>query len=115
MIADATFQTKTGVRLRVRAARNEDAPSIRAFVIDRLRAEKIEPDLKGIDPDISSIETKYSGKSGFYDLLESETGHLVGTVSVIRVNEAVCELRKMYLAEQVRGQGMGKNLLDRSL
>ena len=52
---------------------------------------------------------------GMFDLLVSPSGEIVGTIGLYPVSTSTCELRKMYLAKSVRGQGHGRRLLDHAL
>lgn len=70
-----------------------------------------EPD--GADRDVLQVETAYWTTGGEFWVVE-QNGQLVGTAGyypVARGNQAV-EIRKMYLLPAVRGQGLGRYLLQ---
>ena len=54
-------------------------------------------------------------RGGAFDLLVDASGQVVGSVGLYRVSESTCELRKMYLAPEVRGCGWGSRLLEHAL
>jgi GNAT superfamily N-acetyltransferase len=69
----------------------------------------------GTDIDLLDIETNYQGNRGCFDVLEDGAAHIVGSVGIFCIGDAVCELRKMYLLPEFRGQGHGKRLLEHAL
>ncbi|WP_013324748.1 GNAT family N-acetyltransferase [Gloeothece verrucosa] len=65
------------------------------------------------DRDVIAVEAAYLAIGGEFWVVEFE-GRIVGTAAyypIERGNKAV-EIRKMYLQPQVRGQGLGKYLLQ---
>ncbi|ABW27952.1 GNAT family N-acetyltransferase [Acaryochloris marina] len=71
-----------------------------------------EPD--GADRDVYEVETAYLQLGGAFWVVEQQ-GQIVGTAAFYPVNRGVgtVEIRKMYLLPQVRGQGLGRWLLQR--
>ena len=67
------------------------------------------------DRDLENIEETYINAGGAFDVLENETGEIVGTLGLCRIDERTCELRKMYLAQAYRGRGLGKMLMEKAL
>ena len=99
--------------VRLRPATNADAAAVRDVIFAVLREYELTPDPAGTDADLGDIEASYGG--GIFDVLEDEDGTIVGTVGLHRIDDATCELRKMYLAREARGRGLGKRLLDHAL
>lgn len=71
-----------------------------------------EPD--GADRDVYDVETAYLQVGGAFWVVEQQ-GQVVGTAAFYPVNRGIgtVEIRKMYLLPQVRGQGLGRWLLQR--
>jgi putative acetyltransferase len=67
----------------------------------------------GADQDVLTIEESYWAKGGEFWVIEAE-GRLVGTAGYYPVDrgENAVEIRKMYLIPEVRGQGLGRYLLQ---
>ncbi|HEY9736987.1 MAG TPA: GNAT family N-acetyltransferase [Trichocoleus sp.] len=70
-----------------------------------------EPD--GSDQDAYAVETFYLQSGGEFWVVEQE-GSIVGTAGYypIERGEKAVEIRKMYLLPVVRGQGLGRHLLQ---
>ena len=67
----------------------------------------------GADRDVLAVEESYLNSGGEFWVVEQQ-GKIVGTAAyypITRGNQAV-EIRKMYLIPQVRGQGLGRYLLE---
>jgi putative acetyltransferase len=101
--------------LTLRPATNLDARAIEALVFGVLVEYGLKPDPGGTDSDLQDIVASYVARGGMFDVLVNEAGAVVGTVGLLPVSPSVCELRKMYLALPVRGQGHGRRLLEHAL
>ncbi|HUI98705.1 MAG TPA: GNAT family N-acetyltransferase [Usitatibacter sp.] len=99
----------------IRPAAATDAPPIRALVRRVLAEYGLAPDPSGTDRDLEDPIASYRGAGGQLDAVVDESGRLVGCCGVMPHGDGSCELRKMYLAQDARGQGLGKRLLDRAL
>jgi putative acetyltransferase len=92
-------------------------PSDRQLVADHIHTILIEYGLTsepiGADQDVLSIEDSYWAKGGEFWVVETQ-GRLVGTAGYYPVNrgENAVEIRKMYLSPDMRGQGLGRYLLQ---
>jgi putative acetyltransferase len=76
-----------------------------------LRSYGITTDARTTDRDLVDIERSYWGTKGaFFALLDEEA--LVGTVALQRETDTACELCRMYLLQEYRGQGLGRQLLE---
>ncbi|MBW4517046.1 MAG: GNAT family N-acetyltransferase [Timaviella obliquedivisa GSE-PSE-MK23-08B] len=67
----------------------------------------------GADQDVLTVEDSYWTKGGEFWVIETQ-GRLVGTAGYYPVarGENAVEIRKMYLSPEVRGQGLGRYLLQ---
>ena len=98
--------------MKLRPATNADREAIEALIFGILRDYGLEPSPETTDADLADIASHYSENRGSFDVMENDDGRILGTVAVHRTDDDLCELRKMYLAEELRGQGWGKRLLD---
>lgn len=99
----------------MRPANNKDCDRIASLVFSVLREYGLKPDPASTDADIKDIESSYLGRGGTFLVLEARDGSIVGAYGLYPLEQRTCELRKMYLHEAYRGQGMGRLLLDDAL
>jgi len=48
-------------------------------------------------------------------LIEDQSGRLLGTYGLFPLNDIRCELRKMYFLPEIRGLGLGWEVLERAV
>jgi putative acetyltransferase len=90
----------------------QPAADLIASVLQEYRLGGCEPD--GADRDVLHVEESYWATGGEFWVVEQD-GQLVGTAGYYPVNrgQKAVEIRKMYLLPIVRGQGLGRHLLQR--
>lgn len=96
-----------------RPVTNADGETIRDLVFSVLAEYGLAPDPAGTDADLADLERHYA-PPGAFEVLERD-GVIIGCYGLYALDERVCELRKMYLKADCRGQGLGKRLLTRAL
>ncbi|MDP9311075.1 MAG: GNAT family N-acetyltransferase [Chloroflexota bacterium] len=99
--------------ITIREATNSDRERVEALVIPILLEFRLQPDFTSSEADLKDIEATYLG--GMFKLVEDKNGNLVGTLAVLRLNDEVCKLRKMYLIPQARGKGVGRYMLEQAI
>ena len=100
---------------RIRQATNADRDIVTALIFGILREYRLEPDPSNTDADLADLEAHYLTPGGIFDVLEDATGSIIGTVGLVKGDDRVCLLRKMYLHPDHRGRGLGKTLLKHAL
>ena len=110
-----TFSMPSTSEFTLRPATNADGANVFALVAGVLHEYGFKPDPEGTDADLGDIEANYLVRGGSFDVLFDGDGRLVGSVGLYPQGATTCELRKMYLAADVRGGGWGKRLLDHAL
>jgi putative acetyltransferase len=99
----------------LRSATNADSSAIKELVFGVLREYGLQPDPDKTDADLNDIEANYLHSGGGFDVLVDSRGAIIGSVGLYPVDSITCELRKMYLSKQVRGQGQGRRVLEHAL
>ena len=99
----------------IRPATNEDGEAVRSLIFAILVEYEIEPDPLVTDSDLFAIEERYVEAGGSFDVLVDESGAVIGSVGLMKLDDRRCELRKMYLAANHRGKGHGRRLLDHAI
>jgi molybdate transport system substrate-binding protein len=115
-IGAGAARTASGFRgCAIRPAVAADVPAIRSLVRSVLDEHGLAPDPSGIDRDLDDPLAAYAGSGGMLDAVVAPDGRVAGSCGVVPLAHGSCELRKMYLTPEARGQGLGKRLLERSV
>ena len=100
----------------IRPATNNDIPSIKNVVFTTLNEYGLNPQLHGKDSDLDDIERNYFVNNGYFGVtVNIRANIIVGTFGLFAINMDICELRKMYLLKEMRGQGVGKFILNTAI
>ncbi|OJT26729.1 GNAT family N-acetyltransferase [Archangium sp. Cb G35] len=70
------------------------------------------------DPEVNGMSAAYARPGCAYWVVEDETGRVLGGGGIAPLDggdPSVCELRKMYFLPEVRGRGVGEQLLGQCL
>jgi putative acetyltransferase len=95
----------------LRKATNADISAVWALISRVLQSYGITANQATTDIDLVDIEANYwDAKGAFFVLLQGE--EVIGTAALHHETDAVCEVCRMYLAPQYRGQGLGRRLLE---
>lgn len=106
---------KESAEITLRPATNADGEQVRSLVFGILREYGFTPDENGTDADLSDLEANYVRRGGAFEVMEDALGNLVGTVGLYPMSTEIVELRKMYLASEFRGRGLGKKTLSMAI
>ena len=94
-----------------RTASNQDISAIKELVFKVLLEFGLQTYQSSTDADLNDIEANYLNHGGMFYVIENTDGKIIGTGGIALSSSKVCELRKMYLAQSVRGFGLGKKML----
>ncbi len=112
---EEALSTESAPDINIRAAANADRERITALVFGVLAEYGLRPDAETTDADLRDIESAYFARGGLFEVIEDGRGQLLGTCGLYPLDAETCELRKMYLAPEARGLGLGKRLLERAV
>ena len=62
------------------------------------------------DTDLDDIVKAYT--NGYFGMIKNDSGRYVGTFGLFQLSETTCEIRKMYLLPEARGNGLGKWMVN---
>ncbi len=110
------MQTFQSGDFRIRPATNADITAVKNIVFSVLTEYGLQPSESGKDHDLDDLEANYFQQNGFFGVLEFGTlMKAVGTFGLYRLEDDVCELRKMYLVPECRGRGAGIFMLESAM
>ena len=104
-----------GEELILRTATNDDREQVKNLVFGVLAEYGLCADKEGTDADLDDIEANYLGRGGTFDVIENADGEIVGSIGLYPLDADTVELRKMYFALSIRGRGLGRQLLERTI
>jgi putative acetyltransferase len=107
--------TRPRQNLTLRPATNSDRAGIEQLVFSILEEYGLRRDPDGTDADLRDIEGNYRAAGGCFDVLVDESGRVAGSVALMPRPDGECEMRKMYLAKEFRGEGHGRALLEHAI
>ena len=99
----------------IRTASNADCDRIAALVSGVLSEFNLPFEPESKDSDLGDIEESYLQSGGIFELVEDRSGRLLGTYGLFPLTRETCELRKMYFVAEIRGLGLGKQVLQRAV
>jgi len=99
---------------KLRKAKNGEEKTIFALIKTVLSEYGLKTDPEGTDKDISDISNNYFNNGGWFSVMVSH-GRIIGSYGIYRIDDTICELRKMYLLKEYRGQGLGKRMMQDAL
>jgi len=66
-------------------------------------------------PDLFRFDTHYVPPRGAFWVVRDDTGRLVGSIGIERVDDRTAEIHRLYLDAHLRGRGLGKALVEETL
>ncbi len=66
---------------------------------------------QGFEEELARLPGEYSPPSGRL-ILAYDDGKLAGCVALRRIDDSVCEMKRLYLRPEFRGKGIGRKLAD---
>jgi putative acetyltransferase len=94
-----------------RDAAASDGVAIRAVVSTVLEEYGLLLDPGSTDADLQDVIASYSARGGCFRVLVSRRHEIVGCGGLYPLAGDEAEIRKMYLLEEARGRGLGRQLL----
>ena len=98
----------------IRDYRPGDEADVFRIVRDVLAEYGLPTNPEKTDADLKDIQQSYMAGGGTFRILEAG-GRPIGSFGLYASTRKSCELRKMYLLPEFRGQGLGRRLLEDAL
>lgn len=102
------------VKVEVRKYRPEDSASARDLILSILKKEYPFDQSAYSETDINDISGTYSGKDNAFFVAEKH-GDIIGTVGIKKDADDTALLRRFFVNENFRKQGLGTKLLKKAI
>ncbi len=96
----------------VRAASQQDIPSIRTLFMEYAAWIGIDLGFQGFPQEVETLPGRY-GEPGGALLIAEADGEPCGCAALRRIDDEVCEMKRLYVRSAVRGRGAGGLLVGR--
>jgi len=102
--------------MKIRPIQEKDNQALHQLIQKILKSYGLDkPGTAYFDPELSQLSYYYQNhENAQYFVLEDED-KLIGGVGIAPFDEDICELQKIYLEKEYRGQGLGEKLLETAL
>lgn len=89
---------------------NDDIASVRALFIEYAASLNLDLSYQGFEKELEELPGCYAPPSGY--LLIAKAGHIAaGCVAIRKIDEHCCEMKRLYIPPQYRGQKIGKQMV----
>jgi putative acetyltransferase len=96
--------------LRIRDLAPADVPAVARLVVGTLAEFGFSSQVGGVEKDLASVLETYRAPTGGFWVAEGEAGDVVGTVAIRPKEARTCELKRLYVRTDRRGEGLGDRL-----
>lgn len=93
------------------AATAEDRAAARALFLEYQESLGVDLCFQGFDRDVAGLPGEYSPPAGRL-LLARQDGDAVACVALRRLDARTCEMKRLYVRQSQRGQGLGRRLAE---
>jgi N-acetylglutamate synthase-like GNAT family acetyltransferase len=66
---------------------------------------------QNIDDELNTFPKKYSDPEGAF-LIAKENNEVIGCVGIRKLENSICEMKRLYVNDRYRGNGTGKKLVE---
>jgi ribosomal protein S18 acetylase RimI-like enzyme len=66
---------------------------------------------QNIDDELSNFPDKYRDPQGTF-LIAKENNEVVGCVGIKKIENSICEMKRLFVNDRYRGNGIGKKLVE---
>jgi|KBSMisStandDraft_5_1062788.scaffolds.fasta_scaffold1085476_2 N-acetylglutamate synthase-like GNAT family acetyltransferase len=98
--------------MTIRAATGPDVDAIRGLLREYAAWLNVDLCFQGFDEELAALPGEYAPPSGQLLVAETEGGEIAGCVALRRIDDEICEMKRLYVPERFRGSGLGRRLAE---
>ncbi len=91
---------------------NDKLDEIKKLFIEYVQSLGVDLSFQGFQEELQSLPGKYAPPDGILLLAEVE-GKAAGCVALRKIDQDICEMKRLYVRPAYRGLGIGKSLVER--
>lgn len=92
----------------------QDLERVVAIFREYISSPSVSLDYQDYEPEFATLPGKYAVPEGRL-LLAWKSEVVVGCAALRKVNDSVCEMKRVYIRSTARGEGLGRRLIERVL
>ncbi len=96
--------------MQIRIGNRQDEPAVRELVRQLIDEIGRPWATQENESDLQNMEAEYIGRDGIF-LVAEEKEKVIGFAVARKLNDQICEIRRIVIAKEWRGHGLGKRLI----
>lgn len=100
--------------MRIERLAASDIEGAREIVREYVLSLSIDLAFQGIDRELEDFPSVYAEPEGSF-LVAKDGNRIVGCAGLKKLEDGICEMKRLYVLDEYKGQGIGKRLVSRIL
>ncbi len=98
-------------KIEVTTLKAPDIDAARELVATYVRSLGIDLSFQDIDEELADFPAKYAEPKGTF-LVAKDGARVVGCVGLRRLEDGVCEMKRLFVRDECKGRGIGRDLVE---
>lgn len=98
--------------MTVRAATVDDLDAIRLLLREYAAWLDVDLGYQGFEEELAGLPGEYAPPAGRLLVAEADGTGVAGCVALRRIDDQICEMKRLYVPERFRGSGLGRRLAE---